>query len=102
VEVTADRDGLVVDVEPMGLALAANRLGAGRAKKGDPIDHAVGFEIVVSPGDGVSQGDTLARVHARTAAQLDDARRAVQAAVIIGAAPVAQRPIVLGRYSTAD
>jgi pyrimidine-nucleoside phosphorylase len=100
VEVAATSDGYVADVEPMAVALTANRLGAGRARKGDPIDHAVGLEIVRAIGDAVRAGDPLARVHARTEGQAQEAVAAVRAAFAVAAAPPERRPIVLDRVST--
>lgn len=40
-------------------------LGAGRARKGEPIDHAVGIEILHKVGDFVQAGQPLFVVHAR-------------------------------------
>jgi pyrimidine-nucleoside phosphorylase len=102
VEVRAPHSGFITDIEPMALALAANRLGAGRARKGDPIDHAVGFEVVRTLGERVSQGAVLARVHARSEAQAQDAGAIVRAAVSVGDVAPQTRGIVLGRFSTQD
>jgi len=102
VEVRADRAGFVTDIEPMALALAANRLGAGRARKGDPIDHAVGFEVVRAVGDAVRTGDVLARVHARTSTQAEDAGAAARGAISVGDAESEPRSIVLDRFSTSQ
>jgi len=55
-------------------------LGAGRAKKGDPIDHAVGFLIHKKVGDKVAAGEPLFEIHANDEAKLADARKAVLAA----------------------
>jgi pyrimidine-nucleoside phosphorylase len=99
-DVTSMENGYVVDVEPMGLALAANRLGAGRVQKGDPVDHAVGLELHRAIGDEVQIGDVLAAVHARTEAQAVEAVAAVRAVLTIGAAPPVSRPLMLDRRST--
>jgi pyrimidine-nucleoside phosphorylase len=101
-DVSADASGYVTDVEPMAIALTANRLGAGRARKGDPIDHAVGLEILRTSGDAVRQGEPLARIHARTEAQATEAVSAVRAAFTIGAGRPELRPVVLDRQSTQD
>jgi pyrimidine-nucleoside phosphorylase len=100
VDVTAESAGFVTDVEPMAIALTANRLGAGRARKGDPIDHAVGLEILRTSGDAIQAGSALARIHARTEAQAAEALPAVRAPFTIGPAAPARRPIVLDRVST--
>ena len=53
-----------------------SRLGAGRERKGDPVDHAVGLVFRVRIGDQVRRGEALATVHARTPEDL--ARVAVE------------------------
>jgi pyrimidine-nucleoside phosphorylase len=55
-------------------------LGAGRAKKSDPIDHAVGFVIHTKVGDKVGKGDPLFTIHANNEESLAEARDAVLAA----------------------
>lgn len=100
VDVTAESNGFVTDVEPMAIALTANRLGAGRARKGDPIDHAVGLEILRTSGDSIHAGGLLARIHARTEAQAADAISAVRASFTIAASAPELRPIVLDKFST--
>lgn len=99
-DVTAASDGYVADVEPMAVALTANRLGAGRARKGDPIDHAVGLEILHATGDAVRTGETLARIHARTDAQAAEAIAAVQAAFTLSSDRPQARQVVLDRVTT--
>src|SRR5690606_29221047 len=101
-DVVAAQGGYVVDIEPMTLALAANRLGAGRVRKGDAIDHSVGFEIVRAVGDPVRPGSVLARVHARTAAAAEEARAVVRGAVAIGGEAVQARGVILDRFASDD
>jgi pyrimidine-nucleoside phosphorylase len=99
-DVQADAVGYVADVEPMAVALTANRLGAGRARKGDSIDHAVGLEILRTTGDPVEPGMTLARIHAQSEAQAAEAVPAVRAAFQISQARPERHPVVLDRVST--
>jgi len=99
-DVTADADGYVVDVEPLAIASVANRLGAGRARKGDPIDHAVGLELPRGVGDPVRRGDVLARVHASTEQKANEAIDAVRGAITLGREHPAARLIVVDRLST--
>jgi pyrimidine-nucleoside phosphorylase len=100
IDVTSTESGYLVDVQPMSIALIANRLGAGRARKGDPIDHAVGIELHRTVGDVVRTGDVLATVHARTEAQAADSVDAVRSALTLGSEPAARRPVVLDRFSS--
>lgn len=57
--------GWITRADARGIAAASLTLGAGRAKKGDPIDHQVGIILRVKVGDRVDRGDLLAEVHAR-------------------------------------
>jgi pyrimidine-nucleoside phosphorylase len=100
IDVTSTESGYLVDVQPMSIALIANRLGAGRARKGDPIDHAVGIELHRTVGDVVRTGDVLATVHARTEAQAADSVDPVRSALTLGSEPAARRPVVLDRISS--
>ena len=59
---------------------AAVTLGAGRAKKSDPVDHAVGFIIHHKVGDRVKKGEPLFTIHANDQSKLAEAREAVLAA----------------------
>ena len=87
-ELTATVDGCVTDVDAMAVALAALRLGAGRARAEDRIDHAVGVADLVKIGATVAAGDRLCTVHANDPAALDAARAMLAQAVRIGSDPV--------------
>ncbi len=80
VAVPAPRAGSVARCGALAIGRAAMRLGAGRERKEDPIDHAVGIVVHVKPGDEVSSGEPLAHVHARTAAGAEAAVAEVLAA----------------------
>ena len=99
--VPSPRDGFVADVNPLAIARAANRLGAGRARKDDRIDHAVGIELLARPGDRVTLEQPLAVVHANDAAKLGEARAAVAAAFKLTDERPAPRPIVREWVTTA-
>jgi pyrimidine-nucleoside phosphorylase len=64
--VPAPRGGFVAAAGALAIGLAGMRLGAGRARKSDPVDHAVGIVLARKPGDCVEPGEPLAHVHART------------------------------------
>jgi pyrimidine-nucleoside phosphorylase len=84
VPLPAPRAGVVGDVDAMGVALAALRLGAGRAKASDAIDPAVGVSGLVKMGERVNVGDTLAVIHANDEAALADARAMLAQAIVVG------------------
>jgi pyrimidine-nucleoside phosphorylase len=72
---------------------AAVALGAGRAQKGDPVDFAVGFEILHKVGERVQAGEPLFIVHANDPEKLKQAREAVLAAHLLSETPVEPLPL---------
>ena len=91
VDVPAPRSGVVARCHALGIGNAAMRLGAGRARKEDAVDHAVGIVVHAKAGDRVQAGQPLATVHARGEADLDG----VAACFEIGDADVQRLPVVL-------
>jgi pyrimidine-nucleoside phosphorylase len=61
----AQSDGVVATVQARQVAQAALTLGAGRERKGEPIDAAVGILLEAKVGQRVVRGQPLARVFAR-------------------------------------
>jgi len=74
------------DAEALGRA--AMSLGAGRVRKGDPIDPAVGVEFLAKVGDGVEEGETIAVIHAR-----DQDRARACAVLVLEALRLSDRPV---------
>ena len=64
VPVMAEEDGFVAAIDALEIGLAARGLGAGRARKEDVIDPAVGLVLHCRVGDEVRRGDTLGVIHA--------------------------------------
>jgi pyrimidine-nucleoside phosphorylase len=75
--VPAPRSGYLEVIDARMIGEASVRLGAGRAKKSDQIDHAVGFVIHHKVGDFVERGQPLFTVHANQKSALADGRRSV-------------------------
>ncbi len=86
--VKAPRSGYVSQVNARTVGEASVALGAGRAKKGDPIDHAVGFLVLKKVGDSVREGEALVEVHANDAEKLREAREAVFSAFQFSDQPI--------------
>jgi pyrimidine-nucleoside phosphorylase len=78
--VNAPRSGFISQVHARIVGEASVVLGAGRAKKSDPIDHAVGFLIHKKVGDKVMAGEPLFEIHANQKEKLTEAREAVLSA----------------------
>ncbi len=91
--VPAPRSGYLSRIHARLIGEAAVVLGAGRARKGDPVDHAVGFIILHEVGDRVEQGQPLFTIHANDPAKLEEARRQVLEAHVFSAEPVNRLPL---------
>ncbi len=92
--VGAPRAGFVQDVDAMGVALAALRLGAGRAKAEDAVDHAVGVSALVKIGERVEAGAALAVIHANDETSLAAAAGMLMPAIVVGESPVAATKLI--------
>jgi pyrimidine-nucleoside phosphorylase len=91
--VHAPHSGSIAQIHARLVGEAAVALGAGRAKKGDPIDYAVGFVIHHKVGDVVKAGDPLFTIHADNPELLAEAKAAVLKAHQFSDAPVAPLPL---------
>ena len=83
----APRAGYVQGVDAMAVALAALRLGAGRATAEDRIDPAVGVAKLVKIGERVESGQSLCVIHANDEGAAAEARGMLEKAVTVSAKP---------------
>ncbi|MEA5639695.1 thymidine phosphorylase [Cutibacterium granulosum] len=91
----APHDGVVTDIDAMSVGTAAWRLGAGRARKEDPVQAAAGVLLRVRPGDRVVTGQPLATLLTDTPEAVDRARAALEGAFTLGDSSDC-RPIIVG------
>ena len=80
-QVLAPRSGWLKAVRAREVGETSVELGAGRARKGDPIDHAVGIMVLHKVGDRVEAGEALFTVHANDAARLAQAKKRLEETV---------------------
>jgi thymidine phosphorylase len=85
--VTANAAGFVTDLDAMAVGVAAWRLGAGRAKKEDPVSASAGVICLVKPGEPVEAGQPVLELRADDLARFPRARDALAGAVSIGSEP---------------
>jgi pyrimidine-nucleoside phosphorylase len=78
--VTAPRRGYVAGIDAREIGLTAMALGAGRARKGDVVDQAVGIVLAAKVGDAVARGAPLFTIHANDETKLAEAKRRALAA----------------------
>jgi len=82
--VTAQRSGVLVAQEALPFGIAAWRLGAGRARAQDPVQHAAGIDLHAKPGDTVTEGQPLFTLSADEPARFERALEALEGAYRIG------------------
>ncbi|ASR53887.1 thymidine phosphorylase [Cellulomonas sp. CW35] len=99
-DVVAQSDGVLTTLDAYAVGIAAWRLGAGRARKEDPVQAGAGVQIHVRPGDRVTAGQKLLTLHTDTPERFARAREALDGGVVVdpAAAPGAG-PLVLGRVT---
>ncbi|MBF6232528.1 thymidine phosphorylase [Nocardia farcinica] len=93
----ADRDGVLTRLDAMGVGVAAWRLGAGRARQGDPVQHGAGVALHAGVGDRVTAGQALCTLHTDTPEAFDSAAAALREGIEIGDAAAGTGPLVLDR-----
>jgi pyrimidine-nucleoside phosphorylase len=78
--VKANRKGYLYQVNARVIGEASVQLGAGRAKKGDPVDYAVGFIVHRKVGDYVDKNQPLITIYANDEATLFEVRDSIRTA----------------------
>jgi len=82
-QIAAEKSGWVREVNAKEVGETSVTLGAGREKKGDPIDPAVGIMVYAKIGDEVNAGQTLFEIHANDHVKLLQAKERLKGAVDI-------------------
>jgi thymidine phosphorylase len=95
--VRAERDGYVSTVDALGIGVAAWRLGAGRARKEDPVSAAAGVVLHKKPGDPVRAGEPLFELRTDDASRIPAALAEAGGAVVVADAPPGPRALVMER-----
>ena len=93
--VQAPQSGTIAAVDAAAVGKTSVDLGGGRAKKGDPIDYAVGIMCHAKVGMRLAAGDPLFTIHANAQDKLESARQRLLAAVAWSETPVAAPPHTL-------
>ncbi len=97
--VNASVDGVLTTLDAYAVGVAAWRLGAGRARRDDPVQAGAGIELHAKPGDRITAGQPLLTLHTDTPEKFGYALEALNGGVLI--APPETRfepqPVVLDR-----
>jgi thymidine phosphorylase len=89
-EVLVPADGVLTQLDALKVGVAAWRLGAGRARKEDPVQAGAGVQMHAKPGAPVRGGERLLTLHTDTAERFERALDALDGAYTV--APAGSRP----------
>jgi len=95
--VVAPASGYLQALDAMAVGVAAWRLGAGRARKEDPVQAAAGVTWHAGVGDRVTEGQPLFTLDTDTPERFERALEALAGAATIGADAPASTPLVIER-----
>jgi thymidine phosphorylase len=97
--VTAESDGVLAEQLALPFGIAAWRLGAGRARKEDPVQAAAGIELHAKPGDRVVAGQPLFTLNTDEPARFERALDAVRGAWTIAETAPTRGPLIVERIT---
>ncbi len=92
-------EGFITGINARAVGNAVVVLGGGRRKASDRIDYSVGFDWLAGIGRHVDAETPIARVHARSPDQADEAAAALVAAYEVGKTPVDEAELVKERIA---
>ncbi|HEY4571617.1 MAG TPA: thymidine phosphorylase [Kribbella sp.] len=96
--VPAPGTGVLAKLDALAVGVAAWRLGAGRARKEDPVSAVAGVELHAKPGDQVHEGQPLLTLHTDDPARVERALESLADAVAI-ADSYEPGPLVIDRIT---
>ncbi|MFE4516133.1 thymidine phosphorylase [Kitasatospora sp. NPDC056783] len=99
--IPAPASGVLTALDAYAIGVCAWRLGAGRARKEDPVQAGAGVEMHAKPGDTVTAGEPLLTLHTDTPERFGYAVEALAGAIEVAPAGTAftPNPIVLDRIA---
>lgn len=101
-QITASEDGVLTRLDALQVGVAAWRLGAGRARKEDPVQAGAGVELHAKPGDTVAAGRPLMTLHTDTPERFARAQEALEGAweVSAGVTEDQAAPLIIDRVAS--
>ena len=97
--VVAESDGVISELDALAVGLASWRLGAGRARKEDPVQFGAGVTLHAQLGDTVKKGAPLYTLHTDEPGRFTRANETIAKAYKIEAQAQVTRKLILDRIS---
>ena len=99
-DVVAEADGVVTKMEALALGVGSWRLGAGRARKEDPVQAGAGIELHVDLGETVAKGQKLFTLHTDDEERFERALESALPGIAVEADGIApERKVIIDRIS---
>jgi len=96
----APHDGYVLQINAQQVGVASVDLGAGRERKGDAVDHAVGLLVHIKVGDTVTRGEPFFTIYANDRERLARAKERLENTVVLSDNPTAPLPAFYNTISS--
>ena len=97
--VVAEAEGVITELDALSVGLASWRLGAGRARKEDPVQFGAGVTLHAQLGDTVKKGDPLYTLHTDEPARFERALETIAKAYNIEPRGQVSRKLILDRIT---
>ena len=98
-DLLAAESGVITKLDALGVGVASWRLGAGRAKQGEPVQFGAGIELFAKPGDRVVAGQKLMTLYTDDESRFQRALESLDGAVAYGEEAQIPQSVVLERIS---
>lgn len=79
----ATQTGFIKEIKTRELGVAVVKLGGGRSRADQKIDHAVGLDKIVKPGEAIQSGEPMLYVHVQNQQQFDEVEQMLRDAIQI-------------------
>lgn len=93
-DVTSDKEGYINSMNSEQIGISSVVLGAGREKKGDPIDYNAGIILNKKTGDFVSKGDTIATLYTSNESKIKDAKKLFMSSITFSDSKPDEEPLI--------
>lgn len=95
--VTAARSGALAKLDARAVGIAAWRLGAGRARKEDPVSASAGVVCLKKPGDQVEEGEPVLELHTDDPSRIAPALSTLEGGIVIADEATEPQPLIIER-----
>ena len=94
-EIFSEKEGYIKKIKTEEIGKAAMIIGAGRAKKEDEIDHAVGINIFKKVGEKIAKNEKIAEIYYNNGENVQESKNMILEAFVLTEEKVEKQKAVL-------